>query len=58
MIVLLIHILTFYYLQKMIIPFMFGRESLTRILNSEVQSCALRGTIKGLKALVLEIWNT
>ena len=41
----------------MIIPFMFGRESLARILNSEVQSCTLRGT-KGLKALVLEIWNT
>lgn len=57
MIVLLIHILTFYYLLKMIIPFMFGRESLARILNSEVQSCTLRGT-KGLKALVLEIWNT
>lgn len=58
MIVLLIHILTFYYLRKMIIPFMFGWESLARILNSEVQSCALRGTTKGLKALVLEIWNT
>ena len=33
----------------MIIPFIFGRESLARILNSEVQSCALRGTTKGLK---------
>ena len=42
----------------MIIPFMFGQESLARILNSEVQSCTLRGTTKGLKALVLEIWNT
>ena len=35
----------------MIIPFMFGQESLARILNSKVQSCTL-------KALVLEIWNT
>ena len=42
----------------MIIPFIFGQESLARILNSEVQSNALRGTTKGLKALVSEIWNT